>query len=63
MEVDGFVVEGKGVPDQLIMVNKPSSLPVGTILGPGICLHAQALTLLYATKIRYTQADGTTTIP
>jgi len=32
MELDGFTVEGEGVPDQLVMVNKPSSIPVSTNL-------------------------------
>lgn len=29
VEINGFVVEGRGIPDQLVMVNKPSSVPVG----------------------------------
>ncbi len=32
MELDGFIVEGTGVPDQLVMVNKPSSIPAGVIM-------------------------------
>lgn len=28
IELDGFIVEGLGIPDQLVMVDKPSSIPV-----------------------------------